>query len=159
LRCHKGKCQKCPPKTKECGDFNCCEHGEECCNGKCCGKRQHCCFENHCCDDGKSCCGEKCCDEKEEKCCGDHCCKKDEDCCGPGCCPKGKKCAWQSGKLVCCGAGNIVLVGSRQVCCGAGQIAVKGRCCPKSIPNCAECDPACHNGEFCRDGVCIPTPF
>ncbi len=157
LRCHKGKCKKCPPKTKECGDFNCCDHGEPCCNGKCCKNGQHCCYEDHCCNKGHSCCGKGCCDAKKEHCCGDHCCPKGHDCCGAGCCPKGKKCAQQSGRLVCCSPSNMVAAGSVLVCCGPGRIAVGDRCCPADTPNCSDCNPPCKGNDYCFDGQCFHT--
>jgi hypothetical protein len=156
LRCHKGRCQKCPKHTKECGDTHCCERGESCCNGRCCKKGQHCCYDDHCCDKGTTCCGEGCCDA-DEHCCGDHCCRDRYDCCGPACCPPGKKCAQQSGKLVCCSPSKIVRAGSYLVCCGPGQIAVNDRCCPADTPNCSECDPPCQGNDYCFDGQCFHT--
>lgn len=154
-RCYKGRCQKCPPKTKKCGRRSCCEKGEECCDGRCCGKKEKCCGD-HCCKKTDSCCGADCCSDKQ-KCCGDHCCGRGEDCCGAGCCADGQTCAVHQARGVktCCPSGRLVRTRFGAICCRSGDVAAGDRCCPRSRPNCNECDPPCRAGESCRDGFCL----
>jgi hypothetical protein len=157
LRCHRGRCTHCPPKTRKCGNSRCCEKGEACCNGRCCGKKQKCCNDDHCCDKNEKCCGEKCCGASE-KCCGDHCCPDDGDCCGNGCCARGRTCArhQRTGRKTCCAQAHLIRSPAGLVCCADTDVAVGNRCCPRSNPNCNECDPPCRAGESCRSGYCLP---
>jgi hypothetical protein len=155
LRCHRGRCKRCPRGTRGCGN-QCCEkkNGESCCNGRCCKKSQKCCFDDHCCGKKEKCCGEKCCGEKE-KCCGEKCCGEDESCCKGGCCEKGTTCASREGTIVCCRNNRVLSRPGRDICCPSGDVATGDRCCPAARPNCGKCNPACGPGTYCRDGACI----